>query len=810
MSCAACAIRVGKSLQNVGGVSEASVNYAAATARVAYDPALCSPGVLQEAVRRSGYDLIVEDDADDALRQADALRARNYRQLRRRALLALAGAAVIMGLSLFAAHSQALKITVCVLSTAVVFGLGRQFFIQAWNQLRHRSSNMDTLVATSTAVAYTFSLFNLIFPDFWLRRGIEPHLYFESAAMIIAFILLGRLLEAKAKYRTSAAIRSLMHLQPQSVTRVESDGDRTVALKLIREADVLRVRPGERIAADGVVTEGTSYVDESMLSGEPMPRAKQPGSRVYAGTINQQGSFCYRATQTGAHTMLSQIIRMVQEAQGSKPPVQQLADRVAARFVPTIITLAVITLLGWWLLAPTAGFSHGVVAMTTVLIIACPCALGLATPTAIMVGIGKGATSGILIKHADSLELARKIDVWVFDKTGTLTAGHPVVTQCVWTAQATPLAQSALLAMESRSEHPLATALVAHLQRLELQRAEITDFRLIPGRGIMAQADGITYCAGNAALMQEQEVSLTPEIRQQSGTWTSQGQTALFFAAGKKLLGLFAVADPLKPDTARAISLLHHMKRQVWMLTGDHQTTAQAIAHQAGINHIKAGLMPQDKAAFIRQLQAQGHKVAMVGDGINDSAALASADLSVAMGNGSDIAMHTAMVTILSADLSRIAQLIRLSQLTVRTIRQNLFWAFAYNVVSVPIAAGALYPLCGVLLNPAIGGAAMALSSVSVVSNSLLLKRRKIGNETVSTPQTQNNMQKTFNVSGMMCMHCRAHVEKALNSISGVSATVTLDPPVATVSFSGEELPIEELQRIITSEAGDYTLSPRP
>ena len=398
MSCAACAIRVGKSLQNVGGVSEASVNYAAATARVAYDPALCSPGVLQEAVRRSGYDLIVEDDADDALRQADALRARNYRQLRRRALLALAGAAVIMGLSLFAAHSQALKITVCVLSTAVVFGLGRQFFIQAWKQLRHRSSNMDTLVATSTAVAYTFSLFNLI-----------SHLYFESAAMIIAFILLGRLLEAKAKYRTSAAIRSLMHLQPQSVTLVESDGDRTVALKLIREADVLRVHPGERIAADGVVTEGTSYVDESMLSGEPMPRAKQPGSRVYAGTINQQGSFCYRATQTGAHTMLSQIIRMVQEAQGSKPPVQQLADRVAARFVPTIITLAVITLLGWWLLAPTAGFSHGVVAMTTVLIIACPCALGLATPTAIMVGIGKGATSGILIKHADSLELARKI-----------------------------------------------------------------------------------------------------------------------------------------------------------------------------------------------------------------------------------------------------------------------------------------------------------------------------------------------------------------------------------------------------------------
>lgn len=809
MSCAACAIRVHKTLQKVAGVSDAQVNYAAATAHVTFDAQQCSPQLLQQAVRQAGYDLLVEEAEDKALKHADDIRSRQYRQLKRRALLAIGSAVVIMIIGHWANRSRLVSLLVWLLATPVVFGLGRSFFVNAWKQLLHRAANMDTLVATSTSVAYFFSLFNLFFPDFWRQRGIEPHLYFESSAMIIGFILLGRLLEAKAKQQTSTAIRKLMHLQPQTVTRVTPEGDRLVGIDQLHADDLIRVRPGERIAADGVLTEGSSYVDESMLSGEYMPCAKKAGSKVYAGTINQQGSFCFRATQIGAHTMLSQIIRLVQEAQGSKPPVQQLADKVAGVFVPTIISLAVITLLGWWIWAPQAGFTHGIVAMITVLIIACPCALGLATPTAIMVGIGKGATRGILVKHAESLETARKVDTLIFDKTGTITCGKPVVTDQVWPQQPTPTEQAILLHMESRSEHPLAAAMVAHLQPLNLPSAEPEGFQSVPGRGITARWEGLSYYAGNAALLSENGIRIPDAIRQQAEQWSRNGKTAIFFASSTRLLALYAIADPVKPGATEALKELREMGLEVWMLTGDQTDTARAIAQQTGISHVKAGLLPQDKADFIRQLQSHRHHVAMIGDGINDSAALATADLSVAMGHGSDIAMDTAMVTILSSDLSKIPELIRLSHHTVRTIRQNLFWAFFYNLISVPIAAGVLYPINGFLLNPAIGGAAMAFSSVSVVTNSLRLKRKKIGKETTSHIKNTENMKKEYNVSGMMCMHCRAHVEKALNKIDGVSATVTLDPPVATVTFSGAELPLEQLQQVVTDEAGEYTLTPR-
>lgn len=810
MSCAACATRVNKTLQKVAGVTESQVNYASAMAYVTFDAQLCSAQVLQQAVRDAGYDLLIETDREKAMTQADEIRRRQYEKLKQRAILAMAFAVIIMIAGHWTDRSLTARILVCLLSTPVVFGLGRGFFTNAWKQLRQHTSNMDTLVATSTSVAYLFSLFNLLFPEFWRQRGIEPHLYFESSAMIIAFILLGRLLENKAKQQTSTAIRKLMNLQPQTVTRISAEGDQIISINQVQADDIIRVRPGERIAADGIVTEGTSYVDESMLSGEYMPKSKTSGCRVYAGTINQQGAFCFRATQTGKQTMLSQIIRMVQEAQGSKPPVQQLADKVAGVFVPTIITLSVITLLGWWIWAPQAGFTHGVVAMITVLIIACPCALGLATPTAIMVGIGKGASSGILVKHAESLETARKIDTLVFDKTGTLTKGQPEVTEQVWTASPSSAEQALLYGMESRSEHPLAAALIQHLKPLNLPDMTPDHFRSIPGRGITAQFDNGTYYAGNAALLRENGVTVPDTIRQQAEKWSVNGKTVIYFASSQRLLAVFSIADPIKPTTPAALKQLQQMGLEAWMLTGDQPETAHAIARETGISHVKAGLLPKDKADFIRQLQAEGRRVAMIGDGINDSAALAAADLSIAMGHGSDIAMDTAMVTILSSDLEKIPELIRLSHLTVRTIRQNLFWAFFYNLVSVPIAAGVLYPVNGFLLNPAIGGAAMAFSSVSVVANSLRLKRKKTGNEMMSTSTIkQTHMKKEFNVSGMMCMHCRAHVEKALNKIDGVSATVTLDPPVATVSFSHSELPLEQLQQIVTEEAGEYKLTPR-
>lgn len=809
MSCAACATHVNKTLQKVAGVLDSQVNYASAMAYITYDPQSCSAQVLQQAVRNAGYDLLVEPDKEDAMAQADAIRLRQYKTLKRRTILAVILSATIMVAGHWTDHSQTVRILIWLLSTPVVFGLGNKFFANAWKQLRQHTSNMDTLVAISTSVAYFFSLFNLFFPEFWRQRGIEPHLYFESSAMIIAFILLGRLLETKAKQQTSTAIRKLMNLQPQTVTRVETKGDQIISIGQVQTDDIIRVRPGERIAADGMVTEGSSYVDESMLSGEYMPKAKNTGCKVYAGTINQQGSFCFRATQTGARTMLSQIIRMVQEAQGSKPPVQQLADKVAGIFVPTIITLAVITLLGWWIWAPLAGFTHGIVAMITVLIIACPCALGLATPTAIMVGIGKGATHGILIKHAESLETARKIDTLVFDKTGTITKGQPEVTEHVWSSASTA-EQAILYGMESRSEHPLASAIIQHLKSLDLPDIALENFRSIPGRGITAISGNCTYYAGNADLLFENGITIPDSARLQTYKWSENGNTVIYFASAQCLLAMFAIADPIKPSSLPALEQLRKMGLEAWMLTGDQPETANAIARQTGIRHVKAGLLPKDKADFIRRLQSEGHRVAMIGDGINDSAALATADLSIAMGQGSDIAMDTSMVTILSSDLEKIPELISLSHHTVRTIRQNLFWAFFYNLISVPIAAGVLYPINGFLLNPAIGGAAMAFSSVSVVSNSLRLKRKKIGKDTKATQiKSTTNMKKEFNVSGMMCMHCRAHVEKALNKIDGVSATVTLDPPIATVTFSNKELTLEELQQAVTDDAGDYTLTPR-
>ena len=842
MSCAACAARVDKTLNKQPGVCQASVNYAAATALVEYDPSQTSPEALRHAVQEAGYDLVITHDEHTADEVEEAHR-KTYQSLKRRTtwaiLLAIPIAVIGMG---FMDRSWAGWST-WLLSTPVVFGLGRSFFANAWKQLCHGSANMDTLVASSTGVAYLFSVFNLFFPDFWLSRGITPHVYFESSSVIIAFILLGRLLEERAKGHTSQAIKKLMGLQPKTVTIVSLHSSlKEVPIEQIRVNDIIMVKPGERIAVDGVVTEGSSYVDESMLSGEPVPVAKRPDDKVYAGTINQKGSFRFRAEKVGTDTLLAKIIHLVQDAQGSKAPVQKLVDKVAAVFVPTIMGIALLSFILWIVLAPAEGFTHGLLALVTVLIIACPCALGLATPTAIMVGIGKGAERGILIKDAESLETARKVNAVVLDKTGTVTEGHPAVQHILWLNEEARQSAPVLLALERQSEHPLAEAILGNEELrmmneescsseessccaqpnssffiLHSSLKEVDEFESVTGQGVKGIYKGIPYYAGNRRLMQGRRIS--PTLQEAASAWEAEAQTVVWFANETEALAVIAIADRIKPSSIEAIRTLQAGGINVHLLTGDNEATAQAIARQAGITQYKAGVLPQDKAAFIHQLQQEGKVVAMVGDGLNDSAALAQADLSIAMGSGSDIAMDVAKMTLISSDLRKIPEALHLSRLTVRTIRQNLFWAFIYNTIGVPIAAGVLYPVCGFLLNPMIGGAAMAFSSVSVVTNSLRLRRKKLSaneelrtrNEELTdicqTKTEEKTMEKQFKVSGMMCNHCRMHVEKALNKLEGVSATVTLDPPVATVQFNGKEYTLDELQQQVTEEAGEYTLS---
>ena len=828
MSCAACAARVDKTLNGQPGVQEASVNYASATAQVTYDADECSPLVLKAAVQQAGYDLLIasKGEAED---EAEKARQARYESLKKRTLWAIVLAVPIMVLGMAWMHVHWVNVVVWLLSTPVVFVLGRGFFISAWKQLKHGTCNMDTLVALSTGIAYVFSVFNLFFPEFWLKRGIEPHVYFEASSVIIAFILLGRLLEERAKRNTSAAIRKLIGLQPKTVVVWTPEGERILPINAIRQGDIVVVKPGERIAVDGVVSEGQSYVDESMLSGEPIPVRKQKGAKVYAGTINQKGAFRFVADKIGQDTLLAQIIRMVQDAQGSKAPVQKLVDKIASVFVPTIITIALLAFAAWLLLASDNGFTHGILALVTVLIIACPCALGLATPTAIMVGIGKGAEMGILIKNAESLEVAKQVNAVVLDKTGTLTEGHPQVTDAVWMGDEAQ-GKHILYSLEKMSEHPLAEAALAYLKNAKafsenVKAFQVERFGVLSGRGVEGIVDNKKYYAGNLTLLHEKGIVLDEALRSKAEQWTSEAKTVIALADEQRAWGVLAITDRLKPTSLKAIEELHKQGIEVWMLTGDQPEAAREVARQVGIAHYKAGVLPQEKAGFIKELQAQGKKVAMVGDGINDSAALAQADLSIAMGHGSDIAMDTAMVTILSSDLLKISETIRLSQLTVRTIRQNLFWAFIYNLIGVPIAAGVLYPVNGFLLNPMIGGAAMAFSSVSVVTNSLRLRRKHIRQEGVVPNEVKNQdevveevkevkvvaeidkVTRKYKVQGMMCKHCVGRVERALNTLEGVQVMVTLDPPVATIEYDGEPLSVEELQQILTEKAGDYQIS---
>ena len=815
MSCASCAARIEKTLNRQSGVKIAAVNYASATATVEYDPKNCSSEALQQAVQAAGYDLLINRDGN-TLEEAEEAHNKKFTTLKLRTVWAVILSLPVVIIGMFFMDMPYANPIMWTLSTPIVFWLGRGFFSSAWKQLRHGSANMDTLVAISTGTAYLFSLFNMLFPDFWQSRGIHPHVYFEAASVIIAFILLGRLLEEKAKGNTSTAIKKLMGLQPKTVTVVGNE-ERIVPIEQIRPGDIILVKPGERIAVDGIVTEGSSYVDESMLSGEPVAVSKQKDAKVFAGTINQKGSFRFRAEKVGTDTLLAKIIHMVQDAQGSKAPVQQLVDKIAGIFVPTIIGIAVLAFIVWMMLDGTGGFTHGLLAFVTVVIIACPCALGLATPTAIMVGIGKGAERGILIKDAESLEIAKKVNTVVLDKTGTVTEGKPVVSKLVWnTPTTTPnpsisskdVLPDIFYSLEKLSEHPLADAVVNHLKE-SASIDDIQDFETITGKGVKGRTQGRIYFVGNLKLLEENRIAISRSLREEATRLTAKAQTVIWFADEENALAIAGITDRIKETSIRAVDELRATGIEVHMLTGDNETTAREIARKAGIAHYQASVLPQDKAAFISRLQAEGRKVAMVGDGINDSAALAQADLSIAMGGGSDIAMDVAKMTIISSDLTKIPEALQLSRLTVRTIRQNLFWAFIYNIIGVPIAAGILYPINGFLLNPMIAGAAMAFSSVSVVSNSLLLKRKKIHereeNKKVE-PSTETIMKKEFKVEGMMCNHCRMHVEKALNSMEGVHATVTLNPPVAIVEISDGEKTLDELQKAVTEEAGDYTL----
>lgn len=827
MSCAACATRVEKTLNRQPGVYHAQVNYAAATATVEYNPQECTPETLKDAIQNAGYDLVIETNAQKEKIAEDA-HSRKYRQLKQRTIFSLMLSVPVAIIGMCFMDWTYANYVMWILSTPVVFWLGRDFYRNAWKQLKHRTSNMDTLVAVSTGIAYTFSLFNLFWPEFWLSRGIHPHVYFEAASVIISFILLGRLLEEKAKGNTSEAIKKLMGLQPATVTILTPEGQlKEIPVEQVQQGQRLVVKPGNRIAVDGTVYEGSSYVDESMLTGEPLPTEKIPGAKVYAGTINQKGSFSFIADKVGSETVLAHIIRMVQDAQGSKAPVQQLVDRIAAIFVPTILSIAVLSFLVWIWLDSSNGFTHGLLAAVTVTIIACPCALGLATPTAIMVGIGKGAENGILIKDAESLETARKVNAIVLDKTGTLTEGRPTVTDISDPLLQSPLGD-VLFTLESASEHPLAQAIVQHQTR---QLLPMEEFESLTGLGVRGKINGTCYYAGNRRLLETHHLTVSPALTEEAARLSQEAKTVIWLADSQRALGLVAIADRIKPTSRKAVRQLQEMGISTYMLTGDNPETAQRIAAQCGITHFQAEVLPQQKAQFINDLQKEGKIVAMVGDGINDSAALAQADLSIAMGKGSDIAMDVAKMTLISSDLNKITDAIRLSQATVRTIRENLFWAFIYNLIGIPVAAGILYPINGFLLNPMIAGAAMAMSSVSVVSNSLRLKRKKFAHTTVTvqeevqpteettvpttetaTPQPEtttssaSEIRKTYLVEGMMCDHCRTRVEKVLNMWEGASAQVTLTPPEAVITFQGKVPALSELQQLIDEKAGDYTL----
>lgn len=724
MSCSVCANNVENKVKSLPGIHTAAVNFAANTLTIEYDPEQIALPQIKAEVQSIGYDLIIDEENQEEI-QEEAQKT-HYSLLKKKTITAWGLSIPVMLLAMFFMHLPGNKWIMMILTLPILFYAGSDFYIHAWRQAKQHTANMDTLVALSTSIAFLFSLANTIYPQFWTAQGMEAHVYYEAAGMIIAFVLLGKLMEERAKNSTTSAIKGLMGLQPKTARKITETGEVEVAIGQLQPNDQISVRPGEKIPVDGVVVEGGSYVDESMISGEAIPVKKQPGDRVLAGTINQRGTFILKATQVGSTTILAQIIRMVQEAQGSKAPVQKTVDRISRIFVPTVISISVITFIAWIAIGGNHYFSQALLSAVSVLVIACPCALGLATPTALMVGIGKGAKHHILIKDAYALENLCKVNCVVLDKTGTLTEGHPTVTDTWWTSNADPILSSILLAAEQKSEHPVATAISEYLEKEGCVTPKINSFESIPGKGIEFTFEGHEYWAGNLSFAKARQTKLSEDILLLTDRWAQGNKSVVYYGDENRLIAVFAINDSLKPTSAQAVRLLKRKNIEVHMLTGDEKRTAQAIAQSLGIEHIQSEVMPADKETYIKELQQKGKNVAMVGDGINDSQALARADVSIAMGKGTDIAMDVAMVTLITSDLLLLPKAIRLSQKTVRLIHQNLFWAFIYNVISIPVAAGILFPINGMLLNPMWASAAMAFSSVSVVMNSLRLKHSAI------------------------------------------------------------------------------------
>jgi len=741
-------------LGSMEGVRSARVNFAAGNVLVEFDPESAGRETMGKAIHSIGYELITTQETTPE--QDEESENKRLKQLRFNTILSVLFSIPVFLIAMFFHQQVPYSNWIMMgLSLPVLVWFGRDFFVIAWRRAVHFSANMDTLVAMGTGVAFLFSAFNTIFPSWLESKGLEPHVYYEASVVIISFILLGRYFEERAKQRTGTAIRKLMNLGVKSARVIREGKEMEIPIGEVQPGDFLLIRPGEKIPVDGVVTEGHSTVDESMITGESIPVTKLSGSQVIGATINQTGSLRMRAEKVGSETMLAQIIRLVQEAQGSKAPIQQRVDKIASIFVPVVIGIAIITFFSWLIWYPASGIQHlsssiqypgssiqvAILTAVSVLIIACPCALGLATPTALMVGLGKAAEHGILVRDATSLETICRVDTIVFDKTGTITVGKPEVVEVVWDSSVPLVVGSgqteirnskfeignAIVSIERLSEHPFAAALVDYfMEQASDQTDEVVGFESHTGKGVSAFYNRDNYYIGSKSYIQEKNCRLEGDLLQEEARLRKEARSILYIARSHRVIVLVAVADTLKENSPEAIRELKEMGLKVHMLTGDSVAIASQIASQAGVDFYKAEATPVGKADYVKQLKDQGRKVAMAGDGINDSPALALADIGIAMGTGTDIAMESAQLILIKGDLCKLVSAIRLSHATNRTIKQNLFWAFFYNFISIPIAAGVLYPFFGFLLNPMIAGAAMAFSSVSVVSNSLRLKRKRI------------------------------------------------------------------------------------
>ena len=729
--CASCVQKIESALLEKKGVLKAAVNLATGKARVEYLPTEIDIEEIWATIESAGYKVIkfsgeIDEDFERKAREKE------YKNLRRKFFIGLAFSVVIfIGSSphFFPWIPSLLNnyVLLWALTTPVQFWIGGQFYRGAWGAFKHRNADMNTLIAVGTSAAYLYSVVATVVPSFFKAGGLMPDVYFDTSAVIITLILFGRMLEARAKGQTSEAIKKLIGLQPKTARVIREGREMDIPVKDVAVGDIVVVRPGEKIPVDGIVTKGKSAVDESMITGESMPVKKENGAEVIGATINKTGSFEFRATKVGKNTALAQIIRLVQEAQGSKAPIQRLADVIAGYFVPIVISIAILTFIAWFDFGPKPTLTFALLNFVAVMIIACPCALGLATPTAVMVGTGKGAENGILIKGGESLETAHKVTTIVFDKTGTLTKGEPDVTDVIALA---PFSEDDVLkfaaAAERSSEHPLGEAIARKARESAFILPEAKNFRALEGLGIEAEIDDRSVLIGNEKLMEQRGIVSSP-LFEKARALSLEAKTPVYLAVDGQLAGLLAIADPLKDDSPRAVERLKRLGLDVIMLTGDNRRTAEAIARKAGIERVIPELMPADKVGEIKRLQQAGKKVAMVGDGINDAPALAQADVGIAIGSGTDVAMEAADITLIKEDLNGVANAIELSQRTIRTIKQNLFWAFIYNAIGIPVAAGVLFPFFGVLLNPILASAAMAFSSVSVVSNSLRLRRVRLG-----------------------------------------------------------------------------------